>query len=713
MKIKIKIITLLGVMSVCAQNKKNQDTTKINQIEEIVVTSSRIHTKKTETPVAISKLTEKQITETKATAVYELVNKTAGVLMTNLGNEQHSMSIRQPMTTNAYFLYLEDGLPIRPLGVFNHNALLEINQFNIESIEVVKGPVSSLYGPEAVGGAVNFISKKPSDKPQLKLGYQGDQFHFNRFQAMGSGTIGRLGYHIASLSSVQKNAWMTYSDYDKNNINGRFDYTFNPNHKLIATVFYGEYYTQMSGSVNEQDFYERTYKSQTNFAYRKSKALRTKLIYELNWNQNTMTSLTTFMRENQLGQNPSYAIRLSEDKKTATGEINSNNFTSYGIVAQHNQKFNWLNTTLVVGGLLDRSPIDYESYRTDLQPILKPETTIVSQYDFIAERPDIRLKVYNGTIYNYAVFTQIKTMPIKNIVLTLGGRYDKMNLDYYNDISKKNGTKDYNQSTFKAGINYNPLKTAGFYANYSQGFSPPSVSTIFEIKAGTGVKTGVPAEFNYDLKPALFYNYEIGGWLSLINTKLKIDYSLYYMKGKNELINTRLVDNSTDYRSAGKTLHKGVEFGLNYGISKSINLRIGSAYSEHQFVEFEFPEKSLEGIKNLNGKEMPSAPRWIANSELSYHPKELPNFRISAEWQYVSSFYQDQINTTKYQGYNVINGRIGYKIKGIEAYLNIINLTDQLYAYNVSRGNSSKSSANYTVAAPRTFVFGVQYNLSL
>ncbi|MFK7060548.1 TonB-dependent receptor [Flavobacterium oreochromis] len=713
MKIKKVFITLLGVVSVYAQNKKNQDTTKINHIEEIVVTSNRVYTKKIETPVAISKLTEKQIKETKATAIYELVNKTPGVLMTNLGNEQHSMSIRQPMTTNAYFLYLEDGLPIRPLGVFNHNALLEINQFNLQSIEVVKGPVSSLYGPEAVGGAINLISKQPSEKHELKLGYQGDQFHFNRFQAMGSGTIGKFGYHIAGLSSVQKNSWMTYSDYDKYNVNGRFDYSFNSQHKLITTIFYGQYYTQMSGSVTEQDFYERTYRSQTNFAYRKSNALRAKITYELNWSNYNMTSFTAFVRDNQLGQNPSYAIRISDDKKTATGEINSNNFKSYGILLQHTQRVNLFNTTLVAGGLLDYSPIDYWSYRIDLKPVLKPGTTIVSQYDFITERPDLRLKAYNGTIYNYATFAQIKTIPIKNTILTFGGRYDKMNLDYYNDISKKEGAKDYNQLTFKAGINYNPLQNAGFYANYSQGFSPPSVSSIFEIKAGTGGKTGIPAEFNYDLKSALFYNYEIGGWLALIKNKFKIDYSLYYMKGENELINTRLADNSTDYRSAGKTLHKGIEIGIHYEISKAIKLRVGGTYSEHHFLEFEFPEKSSEGIKDLNGKEMPSAPRCVVNSELSYYPKWLPNFRISTEWQYVSSFYQDQINTIKYQGYNVFNGRISYKINRLEAYCNIMNFTDQLYAYNVSRGNSSKSVSNYTPSAPRTFVFGLQYDLSL
>jgi len=67
-----------------------------------------------------------------------------------------AMGIRQPISTNAVYQYLEDGIPIRPLGVFNHNSLNEMNLAGSESVEVVKGAASSLYGSNAVGGAVNF-----------------------------------------------------------------------------------------------------------------------------------------------------------------------------------------------------------------------------------------------------------------------------------------------------------------------------------------------------------------------------------------------------------------------------------------------------------------------------------------------------------------------------------------------------------------------------
>lgn len=705
-------LLVVGQMSY-GQNTIKEDTLKLKSIDEVVVTSNRFQTKKIETPVAISKLSEKQINETKATTVYELINKTPGVMMANLGNEQHSMAIRQPMTTNAYFLYLEDGLPIRPLGVFNHNALLEINQFNLQNIEVIKGPVSSLYGPEAVGGAINLISKKPSLKNEIKIGYQGDQFNYNRFQAMGSGTVGKFGFHIAGLTSIQKNSWMTYSDYEKFNINGRFDYTFNAKNKLIATIFYGDYYSQMSGSVNEDSFYKRSYKSLTDFAYRKSKALRTKLMYELNWNSKANTSFTFYMRDNKMGQNPVYAIRRTSDRNLFTGEINSNNFKSYGALTQHLQKIDFLNTSIVTGGLFDRSPIDYWSYRIDLRGFYLADGKTIDRYELIRERPDIKLKVYNGAIYNYAGFTQVKSSPIKDLTITAGARYDQMKIDYFNEISKKEGVKKYDQFTFKFGANYNPFSFAGFYTNYAQGFTPPGASTIFETKAGTGGNTGVPAQFNYDLKSALFNNFEIGGWVNFFSKKLTVDYSLYLLQGKNELISTRLVDLSTDFRSAGKTLHEGFEFGLNYKPSSELNFRLGTAYSRHKFIEFILPDKSSDGVKDLNNKEMPSAPRWVGNTELSYYPKWLPDLRIAAEMQYVSSFYQDQINTVKYDGYQVFNARMAYKIKGVEAYLNVMNFTDKLYAYNVTRGNTTTAQPTYTPSAPRTFVFGLQYDLTL
>ncbi|WP_366184265.1 TonB-dependent receptor [Flavobacterium ovatum] len=714
---KLLVILLLVGQLIHAQNKKVKDTS-CNELDNIFVTANRTETLRKETPVAISKITAKTIDESKASALYEIANKTPGVVMINLGNEQHAMSIRQPISYSSYYLYLEDGLPIRPLGIFNHNALLEINQFNLQSIEIVKGPVSSLYGPEAVGGTINLISQKPSYYPEFKFGVQADQWGYKRVQAAGGATIGKIGFHISGISSIQESSWMEQSDYKKDNLNVRLDYAINDKTRLTSNTMVGKYFSDMSGSVNENDFNNRTYTSTSDFTYRKSEALRTRLTVEHDWNSKASTGMTIYHRDNKLGQNPSYGIRWSPttNPTTATGEVNSNNFKSYGAIGQHTQKFNFWNTTMVSGASFDFSPVTYWSYLLDIKANLNPGETgkqTVNKYEIVAEHPETKLADYTADIYNTAIFKQINFSPIQELIVTVGGRYDAMKLKYNNALDNSSGDKTYDKFTFKAGANFNPIKEAGFYGNYSQGFAPPGVTSIFRAKSGTGGSTGKTAEFYYNLEPATFENFEVGGWVSLFENKLTFDYALYYMEGTNELLSIKLEDNSTDYRSAGKTSHKGIEFGFNYKPNTQWNIRVGGTVAEHRYIDFTISDKSTDVLQNLGGYEMPQAPRWAGNSEVSYYPNWLPNFRASVEWQLISSYYQDQVNTVKYAGYNLFNGRIGYKYKSIEIYGNVMNLTDKLYAYNVSRGNLTTSQASYTAAAPRTFLIGLQYNLCL
>lgn len=702
-----------------AQCLATKDSSKIEVLDNVFITANRSATLRKETPTAVSKLNSQTINETKAVMAFELINKTPGVLMPNLGNEQHMMAIRQPMSTNAYYLYLEDGLAIRPMGIFNHNALLEINQFNLQSIEVVKGPVSSLYGSEAVGGTINLISIAPPTAPDFKLGIQGDQWGYKRLQAAGGATIGTFGFYVSGISSIQENGWMSYSDYKKDNINLRLDYKISSKTKLIITSIWAKYYSDMSTAVNEEAFYNRSYKSTTDFTYRKSVALRSKISLEQSWNSQASSFITAYFRDNKLGQNPAYSIKWSPTQTPgkASGEVNSNNYKSYGLIGQHSQKFAFWKSKIVGGALYDYSPVNYWAYLLELKTNLNPGPAgkqTVSSYEIAAERPDIRLADYTAEIYNSAAYAQLSFNPIHNLIVSSGLRYDHLKVNYDNALDHSTGTKMYGRPTFKVGINFNPLTDSGFYANYAQGFSPPGISSVFRTKTGTGGSSGKAAEFYYDLEPATFDNYEIGGYSSMPQGNLSIDYALYYMVGKNELLAVRLPDNSTDYRSVGETLHKGLEFGANYKLlNKQLSIRLGGTFAKHSYIDFKVSDNPKDALHDLNGKEMPQAPKWSGNSEISYYPKWLPCFRTSVEWQTVGDYYQDQINSLKYAGYDLFNLRAAYQWKALEIYGNILNLTDKRYAYNVSRANTAGSQSSYTAAAPRSFLIGIQYNFSL
>ncbi len=677
------------------------------QLQSIVVTANREAGLRSQSPIAISKLSAKLIDETKATQVFEIINKTPGVIMPSYNNEQHGMSIRQPMGTSAYYLYMEDGVPLRPLGIFNHNALLEVNQFAISNIEVVKGPVSSIYGPEAVGGAINFITQRPTAVPTARIGIQADNWGHRRIQFGTGAKIKKFGYYIGGLSSVQTDSWLGRSDYDKTTVNVRTEYDFTNKTRLIGTFIYGNYYSQTSGSIDSTQLYSRVFVSNNNFTYRKSNAYRSRLTLEHDWNENSKSYITLFQRNNKLGQNPSYRFRwrANNNPTKATGEINSNNFESYGIIAQHSQKFDFLNSKFIAGTVLDLSKNDYWAYQIDLNAQLDPTGKFVQQFTIAQERPDIPISNYNGDITNYASYVQYDFEPIENLRFSVGGRYDLMSLDYINNVDKSTGKISYERFTPKIGATFDLGNNKGLYANFSQGFSPPSLTSIFRPKPNT-----TPKAFYTNLQPAYFNSYEIGGWASFWENKLYIDVALYKMDGRNELLSIRQPDNSTDFQSAGKTLHRGIEFGITAKPTEQYHFRFGGTNALHRFEDFQISDNPNDEFQNLAGFEMPSAPRWSWNSEFSYYPKWLSNLRTSLEWQYISSWFENQINTVSYNGYNLLNFRIGYQWKSVEVYANVMNLTDELYANSARRGNNPTNRSDFNPGAPRTFVFGIQYN---
>ncbi|MHA8065568.1 TonB-dependent receptor domain-containing protein [Aquirufa sp. ROCK2-A2] len=677
-------------------------------LESVVVTASRQTATRAETPVAIHKIGSALIQDTKALQLTEIINKVPGVVMLDYRNEQHGMGIRQPFGTSAYFLYMEDALALRPLGVFNHNALIESNLQGLNSVEVIKGPASSLYGPEAVGGAINLITKTAPGIPTAQVGLQVDEWGYNRIQFTAGAQVGKkwsimTGGYVAR----QKGSWASNSDFDKSSINVRLDYQFTPKTKLWGSFAYNDYFSQTGGNIDSTGYYSRSYKSPADFTYRSSFSSRSRLTLEHKWSDQANSSLTAFYRDNALGQNPSYSISWTSPAVTASGQINQNSFKSFGLMGQHSQNFEFLNSKLVAGFLLDRSPNDYWAYKINLAATLRPDKKSVEKFTITQVLPSTYLGNYSAVIWNKAAYAQFDLHPIEKLRLSLGGRFDQMSFDYTNFIDNSTGTKSYEQFSPKLGVTYEASSVLGFYGNFSKGFSPPALSAVFRARpAAQAAATG--EKFYLSIDPAVFSNYEVGGWASLWQNKVFFDYTFYRLEGNNELLGIRQPDNTTDYQSAGKTLHEGIEYQITIRPNDSWNFRFGGTNAKHTFVDFVLSTRSSDALKNVNGKEMPQAPNFIANSEITYKYK---GARISLEWQKIGPWFQDQVNKVSFEGVSVFNLRVGYNYKAYQFFTNILNLGDALYATTATRGNNATDKSTYTPAAPRTVVAGVQIDV--
>ncbi|MEY2940326.1 MAG: hypothetical protein RJA67_11 [Bacteroidota bacterium] len=677
-------------------------------LESVVVTASRQAATRAQTPVAIHKIGSALIQDTKALQLTEIINKVPGVVMLDYRNEQHGMGIRQPFGTSAYFLYMEDGLPLRPLGVFNHNALIESNLQGLNSVEVIKGPASSLYGPEAVGGAINLITKTAPGIPSAQIGYQVDEWGYKRVQFTAGAQVGKkwsimTGGYVAR----QKGSWASNSDFDKSSINVRLDYQLTPKTKLWGSFAYNDYFSQTGGNIDSTGYYSRSYQSPADFTYRSSFSSRSRLTLEHKWSDNANSSLTAFYRDNALGQNPSYSISWTSPALTASGQVNQNSFKSFGLMGQHSQNVEFLNSKLVAGFLLDRSPNDYWAYKINLAATLRSDKKSVEKFTITQVLPTTFLGNYSAVIWNKAAYAQFDLHPVEKWRLSLGGRFDQMSFDYTNFIDNSTGTKSYEQFSPKLGVTYEASSALGFYGNFSKGFSPPALSAVFRARpAAQAAATG--EKFYLSIDPAVFSNYEVGGWASLWQNKVFFDYTFYRLEGNNELLGIRQPDNTTDYQSAGKTLHEGIEYQITIRPNDSWNFRFGGTNAKHTFVDFVLSTRATDALKNVNGKEMPQAPNFIANSEVTYKYK---GARIALEWQKIGPWFQDQVNRVSFEGVSVFNLRMGYNYKAYQFFTNILNLGDSLYATTATRGNNATDKSTYTPAAPRTVVAGVQIDI--
>lgn len=665
---------------------------EVQTLQEVIISTNREKTLRTESPTAISVINETTITENKPTTIDQVLNQTPGVNMVNLGNEQHMMSIRQPINTNATYLYLEDGIPIRSSGVFNHNALLEINMADVSRVEIIRGPSSSMYGSEAVGGAVNFISHKASEKPSAGISLQGNNLNYKRSDFFASTTINKkLGIRLSGYYAQIKNGLVEHTDFQKFASNLSLNYKLNSKTDLLFHTSYINYESDMNGSLDSSRFFSKNYSSNQTFTNRIVEALRSKISVQQYWNDKSKTTATVYYRNNVIGQNPAY--RIKDDKKTSGlshGEINENKFYSLGGILQHKEDFNFLHATIIAGISTDYSP---NSFNANYIKIHKNDQNIYDSFS----KSDSLLANYYVNLSNSAFYANASIKPTNNLIFSAGVRYDYFIYQFKNELDSNffsgvgSHTDVFQKMTPKLGIVYNVSDNLGLYANYSQGFLPPQVSQLYY-----GSK--VP-----NLKPSYYNNYEIGTWFALFESKIKIDVAVYNMLGKDEIISVKQEDGSSINKNAGKTKHQGIEYGLNYQPIQDFKFRVSGTNATHEYVDY------TESGKDYAHKKMQQAPQWIFNTQLTYYPRFLKGFRTSIEWQKISSYYTNAANTKSYEGYNLFNLRVAYEWKAIEIWANVLNLDNKLYSTNTVY---AYGKTTYTLGDPRNINVGLAFKFS-
>ncbi|MEY3538951.1 MAG: hypothetical protein RL188_368 [Bacteroidota bacterium] len=651
-------------------------------LQTVIVTANKSKEKRINAPIAISLLGKQQIQEAKAPRIDFLLNKVSGVYMPTIGNEQHMMSIRQPISLKGLYLYLEDGLPIRTSGLFSNNALIEINTAAVQQIEVIKGPASALYGAEAIGGVINFIHAPRPLKSNLSIsnhinnnGLIKTDLEWNK-----AGLQAGWALHVSKIA--QNKGLLEYSDYDKTALSLKRDFNYKKwsGYQQFQMIHYDG---QMTGTVDSIKFYAKNYSTQQSFTYRKLNLVRLRQHLTYQWDQNQATTLNLMYRGNTMDQNPAYLIASTSNPTKFKGQLNSNHFDAYVVDLQHQINIKKTQSKILIGGYVDAT---WQGLRANYIDILK-DTALNKFIKYTQPIQDSLITNYTTTILNQAFYLNWMQPILKNIRLNAAIRYDQFNYAFTNQL--KSGTPSANNIfknwTPKVGMTFNQPKWGGYF-NFSNGFVPPQITEIYNA-------IRVPY-----LLPQNFSNVEIGYWFQL--PKGTIEWSIYQLNGRNEIISVRQSDGVNLNQNTGQTTHYGIEYQVKYAFSSLLQLNLNGTNAKHVY------RNTLLKGTDISDKEMVAAPRFFSNlTLLSQWNKALSS---SLEWQHQSGYFMDEINTTRYPGFDVMNVRVNYARGKHSFWLHCMNLTDQFYATMATKNFSVRGNNAYAyyLGDNRTFALG-------
>ncbi len=710
----IERLTLSLLMLGISQSGWSEEAEQDTVLDTVVVSGSRVETLLSETPVAIGSVSNNAIKQDKPKTIGEIINRIAGVHWNDLGNEQHSMGIRQPITTNAVYQYLEDGIPIRPLGVFNHNSLNEMNMSSVENVEVVKGAASSLYGSNAMGGAVNFITAPPSPTPYASVGLRHDwKDGFERVDTVGSNTWGDFGLRFSQYSSRRsRDNWQQYSNGAKDSFTLRSDYFLSGGSLLHAVLSHNNLDSATPGSLDPRDFNANPGKSYQTFSYRKDKSTRLTAAWEGETLPNGLTTATFFGRINDHGQLPSYTISSCTVGATCPtgyrGTENNNHVSSLGLDIKHQQELDWLSSRLIAGLYFDRSPNTYWSNNLNVtRDTSNVYTSYTASTNFLTG-----VRNYQAIIHNTALFGQWESSPLEKVRVVVGGRSDFIKYDFTNFLNSSSTgsanfgapseSRRFSHFSPKIGATYAVDDKTSVYANVSEGFRPPEVSELYG-------KSVIP-----DLKPSTSDNMEVGLRKTFLADTLKLEAALYRLDGHDSIVSYTISPGNSINQNAGQTRSQGLEMNLAWDPHTAFDGRMGFGFASHRYVKY-VTSTSLD----YSGKEMPAAPDEV-NAEIGYKP--IADARVALEVVRQGGYWMNNANTVRYAGHTLFNLRANYKFaKGWEAWLQGRNLTNQLYANSASSSYSGTGTYtpntvgttagmdSYAAGAPRSLMVGLNY----
>jgi len=556
----MKILTYFFLVSCCIFNLSAQDNSKTDSVKtyllkEIVVSATKTNAPKFTVASSISIIDSSEIANSNKTTVMELLQNQYGVSFTSQGGRGNLSQIYirggNPGHTLIQIDGIEMNMPNDPNNIFDFT---DLSTDNIERVEILRGPQSTLYGADALSGVINIISKKGNGKPKFSFLTEGGTYNSYKGMMNISGSNNSFNYSV-SLSREKTNGFssadLKFGNTEKDasaryNINSRLGLSVSKNFSLNLFTLFTKAETnfdQFGGNFGDDPTYiynleQGAYKLEGDLS-----------LLDGLWSQEFGVSFIKNLRKYKFDPssfNPASSRSLYDGRKIKIEWQNNfqftNNLFTLGMETEQemaNSDYLWYNNSFAFSSILPES---------------KMRTTGI----YLQDQINFENKIY----------------------ASVGIRYD-------------------NHEKFGSVVTYRIAPAFIFWKTstkikftYGTGFKAPSLFNLFDPTFG-----------NQNLKPEKSKGWDIGIEQYLLNSDLLVGVT-YFSNIFDNLFGT---DSHFKTINIGKAETNGAEFYLTYRYGNKLKLNLNYTYTNAKNKDVNSPEFEMELLRRPQHKATLSA----------------------------------------------------------------------------------------------------------
>lgn len=642
-----------------AQEAKNKsiDTVKTEKLEEVIISSFHINDSLQNAPASIGILSKKELTQNNATDITNVVNTIPGVFMQSSNFTTTRISIRgigarTPYGTNKIRAFYGS----IPLTSGNSETVIDdIDLENLNQIEIIKGPLSSIYGA-GLGGAI-LISPQLSKSEGQTAGISST---FGSFGLLKNTLNYSLNEKSSSLNlsyhNLKSDGWRENSSYKREGITLAGELFRRQNSKLT----YFTNYTYLKGFI-PSSISKEVYDSNPQLGaatwvaskgFKEYKSTLAGLAYDFKINDKLTNSTSVFINYKDSNEPRPFDVLRQYTFATGARTQFSGNFE--------------------IGKLKNQFIIGMEYFTDNYNG--NTFENLYKQNNGQGSLQGNQLTESDQKRHFYNIFSQIRSLLSEKFELQFGLNYNETHFELTNFLPQKTATEKYSYDGIfspQLSLLFKPNQQQTIYLSASRGFSLPATE---ETLTSNGT-------INSDIKPENGYNFELGGKFYFFNKNLYTEIALYRMEIKDLLVAKRIGDDQYEGVNAGKTLHEGVEITLkhNWQMNRFFNLNsyVGTSIGKYEFKEF------VDNGNDYSGNKLTGVPANKVNAGLILNSRF--GIYINADYQFVDEIPMNDANSAFSDSYNIINLKTGYRFEilhnlNTNLAFGINNVTNEKYA---------------------------------